>query len=312
VHFRDIPSVRWLTNGGRFTSCRVAASADDVALLRSAGVRNQENGYRVDLKAVNEDLMMDRRAFMTLALGAAAFGRAELARAEQERGLFWRIETPDNALGIVFGYARTAASVVPGVVEDGVRLIEQSNRVLLDMDNIKFPPVTTNEKMPPLLPMLSRPVSDELREVLAAQPIPQPQVDGLPGLLIAMLLNGEGQTKPVMPSVGGAIVDRAKGLHLSVTALLARSEVEKLQKPVDLVALNNTVDEKMIAFLLDVRRQVGPIGRHCETIYRERKGEELYQFVKSLGEHGVPESQTFLEGEAGREWGAARTIETPG
>jgi hypothetical protein len=243
---------------------------------------------------------------MTLTLGTAAFGWREVARAEQERGLFWRIETPDNAVGIVFGYARTAASVAPDVVRDGVRLIEQSSRVLLDMDNIKLPPVATREKMPSLLPTLSPPVSEELRKVLAAQPIPQSEIDGLPGFMIAMLLNAEGQTKPVMPSVGGAIVDRAKGLHLSVTALLTRSEVEKLQKPVDLVALNNTVDEKMIVFLLDVRRQVGPIGRHCETLYRERKGEELYDFVKELGGRGVPESQTFLEGEAGREMLLAR------
>ena len=32
---------------------------------------------------------------------------------EEHRALFWRIETPDNATGIVFGYARTAASVLP-------------------------------------------------------------------------------------------------------------------------------------------------------------------------------------------------------
>jgi hypothetical protein len=110
----------------------------------------------------------------------------------EHRALFWRIETPDNATGIVFGYARTAASVLPDIVRDGVRLIEQSGRVLIDMDNIQLPSVTTHEKMPPLVPMVSRPVSDELRKILAAQSIPQSEIAGLPGLFIAMVLLAEG------------------------------------------------------------------------------------------------------------------------
>ena len=72
---------------------------------------------------------MDRRTFMSLAFGAAATGWRDIARAEEHRALFWRIETPDNATAIVFGYARTAASVLPDIVRDGVRLIEQSGRV---------------------------------------------------------------------------------------------------------------------------------------------------------------------------------------
>ena len=249
---------------------------------------------------------MDRRTFMSLAFSAAAIGWRDIARAEEHRALFWRIETPDNATGIVFGYARTAASVTTDIVRDGVRLLEQSSRVLIDMDNIKLPSVTTHEKMPPLVSMLSRPVSDELRKVLAAQPIPQSEIDGLPGLLIAMVLMAEGQTKPAMPSVGGVIVDRAKGLNCPITALLARHEVEALQKPVDLVALNEAIDENVIAFMLEVRERFGPIGGHCETLYRERKGEELYTFVKSLAERGVPEAGKFLEGDAAREKFVAR------
>jgi hypothetical protein len=225
---------------------------------------------------------MDRRTFMSLAFGAAATGWRDITRAEEHRALFWRIETPDNATGIVFGYARTAASVLPDIVRDGVRLIEQSGRVLIDMDNIQLPSVTTHEKMPPLVPMVSRPVSDELRKILAAQSIPQSEIAGLPGLFIAMVLLAEGQTKPPMPTVGGVIVDRAKELNRPITALLARHEVEALQKPVDLVALNKAIDEKVIAFMLEVRERFGPIGGHCETLYRERKGEELYTFVKSL------------------------------
>ena len=37
---------------------------------------------------------MDRRTFMSLALSAAATGWRDVARAEEHRALFWRIETP--------------------------------------------------------------------------------------------------------------------------------------------------------------------------------------------------------------------------
>ena len=83
---------------------------------------------------------MDRRTFMSLAFGAAATGWRDITRAEEHRALFWRIETPDNATGIVFGYARTAASVLPDIVRDGVRLIEQSGRVLIDWTISSFHP----------------------------------------------------------------------------------------------------------------------------------------------------------------------------
>src|SRR3954464_6362891 len=83
---------------------------------------------------------MDRRTFMSLALSAAASGWRDLASAEEHRVLFWRIETPDNATGIVFGYARAAASVTADIVRDGVRLLEQSSRVLIDMDISSFHP----------------------------------------------------------------------------------------------------------------------------------------------------------------------------
>jgi hypothetical protein len=243
---------------------------------------------------------IDRRVFTTGAAVAALFPWSGTARAENERALFWRIEAGNDAVGTVFGYARTAASVSADVVRDGIRIVEQSRRVVLDMDNVKFPPVTTSEHMPPLLPMLGRPVADELRKALTALAVPQSQIDDMPGVLIAMFLYGEGQTKPV-PSVGGVIMDRAKALRLPVTTLLATSEVEKLRKPIDLVTLNKTVDEKVIAFMLDVRRQVGPIGKHCEDLYRERRAEELRAFARSMSEHGVPESQTFFESETIRE-----------
>jgi len=59
--------------------------------------------------------------------------------------------------------------------------------------------------------------------------------------------------------------------------------------------LNDTIDEKMITFMLELRRQVGPIGAHGEKLHCDRKSEELYRFSEALVDHGVPGPQSFLE-----------------
>ena len=43
-----------------------------------------------------------------------------------------------------------------------------------------------------------------------------------------------------------------------------------------------------------------------DRLYRERKSEELERFAKSMSDHGVPESQTYLDAEAAREMMLAR------
>jgi hypothetical protein len=91
-----------------------------------------------------------------------------------------------------------------------------------------------------------------------------------------------------------------------MTVLLEASDIEHLRKPVDFARINQSVDGATIEFLLDARQRVGPIGAYCERLYRERKGEELQRFAKSMSDHGVPESQTYLDGEAAREMLLAR------
>src|SRR5262249_32669764 len=86
-----------------------------------------------------------------------------------------------------------------------------------------------------------------------------------------------------------------------MTVLLEASDVEHLRKPIDFARINQSVDGTTIEFLLDARRRVGPIGAYCERLYRERRGEELERFAKSMSDHGVPESQTYLDAEAARE-----------
>ena len=238
-------------------------------------------------------MLTDRRRFMLSVFIAAAFGGADRGFAAGDQALFWRIKTRDDRSGIVFGYGPIAASLAPGIVRDGERMIEQTSRVVLDMNNFTFPTINMG-KLPPLLPRLSQAVAGELRKVLAGSGMAQPQIESLSGLIIAFFLAGEGQTNPV-PSVGGVIVDRARALGRSITVLLTEDEVKQLVKPIDWTALNDTVDEKLITFMLELRRQVGPIGARSEKLYGDRKSEELHRFSEILADHGVPGPQTYVK-----------------
>jgi hypothetical protein len=248
--------------------------------------------------------MLTRRHFIGTAASAAALG-CKWVEAQEERALFWRIESPDGGRGIVFGYARVAAAVAPEVVKDGVRLMESAKRVVLDMNNTRFPAMKVDPNLPPLWPKLEPARAEQVRSILTSMQVPSAELESLPGFFIATFLYAEGQTKPV-PSVGGIIVDRAKALGRPMTVLLDASEVEHLRKPTDFARINQSVDEATSEFLLDARRRVGPIGVYCEKLYRERRGEELAHFARSMSDHGVPESQTYFEGEAAREMLLAR------
>jgi hypothetical protein len=246
---------------------------------------------------------LTRRHFIGTAASAAALAckcvAAQVA-AQEEHALFWRIEVPDGGRGVVFGYARVAAAVAPDVVKDGVRLMENAKRIVLDMNNSQFPAMKVDPSLPPLWPKLEPARAEQIRSILTSMQVPPAQLESLPGFFIASFLYAEGQTKPV-PSVGGVIVDRAKALSRPMTVLLEASDVEHLRKPVDFARINQSVDGATVEFLLDARRRVGPIGAYCEKLYRERRGEELAHFSKSMSDHGVPESQTYFDGEAARE-----------
>jgi hypothetical protein len=240
----------------------------------------------------DSSMLADRRQVMLSLFAATAFGRPDWASADEDRALFWRIKTRDNRSGIIFGYGRIAASLAPDIVEDGERVVEQTSRVVLDMNSFNFPPANVG-KQPPLLPRLSPAVAAELRQVLGDKAGP---LETATGFFVGFLLMAEGQISAT-PSVGDVIINRAIALRRPITALLSEDEVKHLARPVDWAALNEAVDEKMITFLLDLRKQVGPIGTHSDTLYRTRKSAELYRFSASLAEHGVPGSEllTFTD-----------------
>src|SRR6516162_9714016 len=219
---------------------------------------------------------LTRRHFIGTAASAAALA-CQCVEAQEEHALFWRIEVPDGGRGVAFGYTRVAAAVA-----------------------MKIDP-----NLPSLWPKLDPARAEQVRSILTSMHVPPAQLENLPGFFIASLLYAEGQANPV-PSVGGVIVDQAKALGRPMTVLLEASDVEHLRKPVDFARINQSVDATTIEFLLDARRRVGPIGAYCERLYRERKGEELERFAKSMSDHGVPESQTYLDAEAAREMMLAR------
>jgi hypothetical protein len=248
--------------------------------------------------------MATRRDVLGMAAAAVAFA-CEPVVAQDERALFWRVETPDGGRGIMFGYARIAAAVAPDVTKDGMRFVENAKRIVLDMQNTEFPAKMVDASLPPLLPKLDAAVAERLRSLLASLHVPAAQLDSLPGFAIVAFLYGEGQSNPA-PSVGGAIVDRAQALGRPVTAILGPSDVERLRKPVDIAQINQRVDGATIELLLETRQRVGPIGAYTERLYRERRAEELARFAGTMTGRGIPEPQAFFDGEAARQTLLAR------
>jgi hypothetical protein len=247
---------------------------------------------------------LTRRHFIGTAASAAALA-CQRVEAQEDHALFWRIESPEGGRGVVFGYTRVAAAVVPDVATDGLRLMQSAKRVVLDMNNTRLPAMKIDPNLPSLWSKLDPARAGQVRAILISMHVPPAQLENLPGFFIASLLYAEGQTNPV-PSVGSVIVDQAKALGRPMTVLLEASDIEHLRKPVDFARINQSVDGATIEFLLDARQRVGPIGAYCERLYRERKGEELQRLAKSMSDHGVPESQTYLDGEAAREMLLAR------
>src|SRR5215469_7121446 len=166
---------------------------------------------------------LTRRQFIGTAASAAALA-CKCVEAQEEHALFWRIEVPNGGRGVAFGYTRVAAAVVPEIVKDGVRLMEGAKRVVLDMNNTRFPAMKIDPNLPSLWPKLDPARAQQVRSILTSMHVPPAQLENLPGFFIASLLYAEGQANPV-PSVGGVIVDQAKALGRPMTVLLEASDI---------------------------------------------------------------------------------------
>jgi hypothetical protein len=75
--------------------------------------------------------MIDRRSSTGFMAAAASSGWKTGARAADgsNKGLFWRLEIPDKRTAIPTGAWTIAASLVPGIVLDGYRLVDATRRI---------------------------------------------------------------------------------------------------------------------------------------------------------------------------------------
>jgi hypothetical protein len=55
----------------------------------------------------------------------------------------------------------------------------------------------------------------------------------------------------------------------------------------------NAVNEALVMYLIELRRQWGPLGKHVEQLYAARDSEGLQRFNDDLFQHGLPPGGWF-------------------
>jgi hypothetical protein len=248
-----------------------------------------------------------RQLLATVALTASAWEPSVYA-ADRDQAVFWRVSMPSRKAHVLFGAVRIAASVVPEIVRDGKRLIDETQRVVVGVPNFQMPALDLPRRtLPPIWKSIGQPVADDLRSVLAGLP------DGIPteelsGFEVSWLLMGEGQTSPD-PYLADVLARHSRLRGRPVAFLISEKEMrEQFWRPPDIAALNRLIDEPKIAYLLDLRRRVGPIGAHLEQLYRARRGEEIYRFTADIVRQGIPDLSTFFEEDGSRELAFDRLV----
>jgi hypothetical protein len=194
----------------------------------------------------------------------------------------------------IFGYERINAALVPDIVSDGDRMSDGASAVYIDIGSNSVPmKFSTNLKqVPPVLPDLSPTDADELRRIMpAAAGTP---VERLPGYIVGMLLMGEGQ-HPATPSVVAMITDRVRFGGRTVSPLIDDDDLRSLWSPPDAIALGS-VGAQQISYLLQRRRQVGPIGGYIETLYEQRRASEIIQLQQDVAKQGILSPLASLTG----------------
>ncbi len=237
-----------------------------------------------------------RRVVLASAASAACVLLARHApAADQEHALFWRASVPGKGSCVLFGYERIAAGLVPDVVTDGDRLVDETQSVTIDMGaNVRMPAVFLDRKQTkPIVQILSADLAGQLRSVLAATPASK-MIDMLSGFEATVLLLMEGQHAP-NPTVGGTIAEHAKAAGRPFAQLISDQELASAWQPPDMPTINAAIGDKQIGYLLDLRREIGPIGAHLEGLYRARQGEEIHRLTTDITSHGVISTSQFLQ-----------------
>src|SRR5262249_21470742 len=160
------------------------AARNPIAVARARPEQSQHFARSERNNRTSSAMPLSRRHFIAITASTVALAYKP-ANAQDDRALFWRIETPDGGRGVVFGYARVAAAVVPEVAKDGVRLMDGAKRIVLDMNNTPFPAMKVDPSLPPLLPKLDPARAQQVRAILTSMHVPPAQLENLPGFFIA-------------------------------------------------------------------------------------------------------------------------------
>jgi hypothetical protein len=228
-----------------------------------------------------------RRLFVG-GVATAAFAPRAFAGASEDRALFWSAEPAGQPRSILFGYERIGAARTADIVRDGERLADDQQRLIGDMPNVRFPKVdVARQDTPPLVERLPKPAADRVRALLDRDPRWKTMADRVSGIEFVTLVMADGQT-PSNPSVGGTIVARELGKGKAISYLLSQTDLEGMLAKPDLAAIDKRVDEKTVTWLLDLRDRLGPVGRHFETLYSERRTADIQKLTADMLAHGVP------------------------
>jgi hypothetical protein len=233
--------------------------------------------------------MFDRRASLQFGFAGLVAGfLPELARANDDTGVFWNVEA-NGARGVLFGYQHVAATAAPEILADGERLLKNVNTVYVDHADIQKTVTVPNKELKPLLPSLQSDLAQQVQAIVLSLGVPQDQVGTAPAFLVLMALIGEG-APPTKVTLAGTLFEQAKAAGKLASALMNTAETQQF---FDILGPGANVTELVLSddtvkALLAIRQEVGPIGAHCVTLYRARKIRELHEFSRRLEQQGIP------------------------
>ncbi|ACS56932.1 hypothetical protein [Rhizobium leguminosarum] len=227
-----------------------------------------------------------RRQFAALA--AVVFLPGMPRAADEENALFWRAKSPAND-HVLFGYVRIRADAFPDIVTEGKRLIDQSKKVLIDVNPSLILSTTKfkNSDITPVLSGLTPSGQDEFKTILSTSPA-KGAIAKLSGFEASLLLIGEGQHAfaPDAPSIGLALAKYGASIGRDVETLAADGEMQAMQKPLTLETVNS-VGPASIIYLLELRRRIGPIGAYFDELYKARKSGEIASLGEEITARGI-------------------------
>lgn len=239
--------------------------------------------------------MLGRRLFgfgvASALLGQRAVAAQTRVKPAGGRGLFWGVQS--TAPAVIYGYGRTSTVVAPDILDDGKRFVEQTQRVIGTMPNVSLaatalaPPSMAPGGAPALVERLSAPVATRLRDVLAGDAHMARQTEKVSGLEAVVWLLTEGRS-PIGVSVHSALLDHARAGGKPIFYLLSDQDLAQLRRTPDLAADDRAIDDKAINYLLTLRNTIGPIGKHAETLYAQRRSAALDRLEDEIATRGIP------------------------